>query len=85
MHDHPTASVITQQYSSATFISLRLHSLKEKFGLRLNIFFFSKIVRPELCKSESVCSVNRHFRAFSLSNHDNVRRKPQPLLAHHLP
>jgi hypothetical protein len=32
MHDHPTACVITQQYSSATFIALRLHSLKEKFG-----------------------------------------------------
>jgi hypothetical protein len=79
--------------------SLHLHlialaSLKEKLGslvffyfLYYIYFFFSSknLVRLELCKSESVCSFNRHFRAFSLSIHDNVRRRPQPLLAHHLP
>jgi hypothetical protein len=31
-HDGPTACVITQQRFSTTFISLRFHSHKEKFG-----------------------------------------------------
>ena len=30
-HERPTAYVIAQQYSSATLISLRFHSRKEKF------------------------------------------------------
>ena len=34
-HDRPTAIVIAQHYSSATFVLLRFHSLKEKFGTRL--------------------------------------------------
>jgi hypothetical protein len=33
-HDRTTARVIAQQYSSATFVSLRFHSVKEKFGAR---------------------------------------------------
>jgi hypothetical protein len=47
-HERPTAYVIAQQYSSATLISLRFHSCKEKF-LRfpkkkkiLSIFLVSK-------------------------------------------
>jgi hypothetical protein len=31
-HDRPAATVIAQQYSSATLASLRVHSRKEKFG-----------------------------------------------------
>jgi hypothetical protein len=31
-HDRPVACVIAQKYSSATFLSLRFHSGKEKFG-----------------------------------------------------
>jgi hypothetical protein len=31
-HDRPAACVIAQQYSSATFVSLRFHSRREKFG-----------------------------------------------------
>jgi hypothetical protein len=31
-HDRLTACVIAQQYSAATFVSLLLHSHKEKFG-----------------------------------------------------
>jgi hypothetical protein len=31
-HDSPAAIVITQQYSSATFISVHFHSRQEKFG-----------------------------------------------------
>jgi len=34
-HDCPAASVIAQQYSSATAISLRSHCSMEKFGARL--------------------------------------------------
>jgi hypothetical protein len=30
-HDRPGACVIAQQYSSATFVSLRFNSRKEKF------------------------------------------------------
>jgi hypothetical protein len=33
-HACPAASVIAQQYSSATAISLRSHCRKEKFGAR---------------------------------------------------
>jgi hypothetical protein len=35
-HDRPAACVIAQQYSSATFVSLRFISRKEKFGSCLN-------------------------------------------------
>jgi hypothetical protein len=39
-HDSPTTCFIAQQYSSATFVSLRFHSLKERIGvLYKNIFF----------------------------------------------
>jgi hypothetical protein len=34
LRDSPTACVIAQQYSSATFFSPRLHSRKETFGAR---------------------------------------------------
>jgi hypothetical protein len=46
MHAHPTACFITQQYSSSAFISLRLHSLKEKFSppLFLILYFFGTAV-----------------------------------------
>jgi len=33
-NDRPAACVIAQQYSSAKFVSLRLHSHMEKFGAR---------------------------------------------------
>jgi hypothetical protein len=32
MHGRPAACVIAQQYSSATFFSLRFHPRKEKFS-----------------------------------------------------
>jgi hypothetical protein len=32
--DRPVVWVIAQQYSSAAFVSLRLHSLKKKLGAR---------------------------------------------------
>jgi len=35
---HPAACVIAQQCSSATFVSLRFHSNKEKFGTRRKNF-----------------------------------------------
>jgi hypothetical protein len=34
-HDRPATCVIAQQFSSATLVSLRLLSRKEKFGTRL--------------------------------------------------
>jgi hypothetical protein len=34
-HDRYTACVIAQQYSSATFVPLRFHCHKEKFGAHL--------------------------------------------------
>ena len=36
-HDLPAACVITQQYSSTTFVSLHFHSPKEKFGALLDM------------------------------------------------
>lgn len=46
-HDHPTASVIAQQYSSVTLVSWPFHSRKEKFGIHfrtvsvsINFYFF---------------------------------------------
>jgi hypothetical protein len=51
-HDCPIACVIAQQYSSATFVSLRIHSRKEKFGARFKIvtilFLFLNIVGLKL-------------------------------------
>jgi hypothetical protein len=34
-HDRPAVYVIAQQYSSATFVSLRFHSRLQKFGALL--------------------------------------------------
>jgi hypothetical protein len=34
-HDYPAACVIAQQYSPATFLSLRFHFRNKKFGERL--------------------------------------------------
>jgi hypothetical protein len=34
-HDRPSACVTAQQHSSATFVSLRFPSRKEKFGVNL--------------------------------------------------
>jgi hypothetical protein len=63
---HLAACVFAQQYSSATFISLRFHSRKEKFSAHfkhiiISIFYFFEIVSLKLsdlklCKSESVCT-----------------------------
>jgi len=39
--DRPTTCVIAQQYSSATFVSLRFHSCKDKFDTRFkNVIIF---------------------------------------------
>ena len=38
-HDRPVACVITQQYSSATFVLLRFDSRAEKFGALLKMLF----------------------------------------------
>jgi hypothetical protein len=67
LHDHPDACVIAQQYSSATFVSLRFHSRKEKFGalyenVTISIFkLFLNFVSPKMCnfklrKTGSVCA-----------------------------
>ena len=58
-HYHPAACVIAQQYSSATFIPLRFHFLKEKFGVFKNcyVFHLSNWVRLRLHMSGSVCIV----------------------------
>ena len=37
LHEHPAACVIAQQYSSATFVSLRFQSRIHKFGARLKM------------------------------------------------
>jgi hypothetical protein len=39
-HDCPSTCVIAQQYSSLTFVSLRLISHKEHFGVRLKMLLF---------------------------------------------
>jgi hypothetical protein len=40
-HDHPATSVIAQQYSFTTFVSLHLYSCTEKFGAHLkNVVHF---------------------------------------------
>jgi hypothetical protein len=36
-HDGIAACVIAQQYSSVTFVSLRFHSRKEKFGVSVKL------------------------------------------------
>jgi hypothetical protein len=43
-HDRSAASVIAQQYSCATFASLRSRSRKEKFGRRLKKVLFKSFV-----------------------------------------
>jgi hypothetical protein len=48
VHDCPAACVIAQQYSFATFASLRFISLKGKFGAVLNSSFFPHY---QYCKS----------------------------------
>jgi hypothetical protein len=39
-HDRPITCVVTQQYSSLTYVSLTFHSRKEKLGARLECFSF---------------------------------------------
>jgi hypothetical protein len=39
--DRRAACVIAQQYSSATFVSMRFHSCKENFGSRLKKCYVS--------------------------------------------
>jgi len=36
-HDRTATCIIAQQYSSVTFASLRFHSRKEKFGVRVKL------------------------------------------------
>jgi hypothetical protein len=59
--DRPSASVITQQYSSATFIRLHFHSHKHKFGAIFNNFTFwgLKLHTKKMRKSDRVCIVVR--------------------------
>jgi Na+(H+)/acetate symporter ActP len=50
----PSVCVIAQQYTSATFISLRFHSRKVKFGARFknitisNFYFFKNMPKSEI-------------------------------------
>jgi hypothetical protein len=44
-----------------------------------------KSLKAGVLQVGSVCSLVRYFRNLSLTNHDDVRRLSQPLLAHHLP
>jgi hypothetical protein len=46
-HDRPAASVIAQQYSSATFVSLRSHSWKEMFGVHFRNFIAISLLRTK--------------------------------------
>ena len=39
-HDIPAACVIVQEYSSATFLSFRYHSRKEKCGAFQKYYYF---------------------------------------------
>jgi hypothetical protein len=39
-HDRPAACVIARQYSSAVFVSLHFHVLKDKSGARLEMLLF---------------------------------------------
>ena len=39
-HDRPAECIITQQYSSIKFVSLRFHYGKGKFSVRLKMQFF---------------------------------------------
>jgi hypothetical protein len=43
--DHLAACVIAQQYSPATFVSLRFHFRKEKFGARFKCVTMSFFTR----------------------------------------
>ena len=40
-HDCPPSGVITQQYSSPSFVSRRCQPLKETFGARFKIFYIN--------------------------------------------
>ena len=46
-HDRPAASVIAQQYSSATFVSLCYHSRKEIFGVH-----FKNVITVSLLRTK---------------------------------
>jgi hypothetical protein len=53
-HDRTATSVVVQQYSSATYVSLLFQSHKVKFGKRFKIShyfrfnFFKNWVKPEI-------------------------------------
>jgi hypothetical protein len=51
-------SGVARQYSSTTFVSLRFHSRKDKFGARFNSFYFDilKSASLKLRKWGSVCT-----------------------------
>ena len=55
---HPAACVISQQYSSATFVTLCVHFRKEKFGVfkKCYIFHLLNSVRLRLRTSGRVCT-----------------------------
>ena len=44
LHDGPVASVIAQQHSSATFVSLHFNSRKENFLARFKNYYFNVIL-----------------------------------------
>jgi hypothetical protein len=71
--DHPTTCAIDQQYSSVTFVKLRCHSRKVKFGaifknfnISIPLAFTSKfhmhILREGLC-----CKFGAFFKNFNNS------------------
>jgi len=59
-HDHLAVSIITQQYSAATFVSLRFHSYMERFGI---LIYFLTYLHKILCTLSYVknctCTMNK--------------------------
>jgi hypothetical protein len=66
LDDRPAACVIAQQYSSATFVSLRFQSRKEILAHLSNLYYFNillflkkvlnlRLLNLILCKSENMC------------------------------
>jgi hypothetical protein len=43
-HDRPASCVVAQQYSSTTFVSLRVHTPKEQFGTVFKYFIIIIII-----------------------------------------
>jgi hypothetical protein len=54
-HGRPVACVNVSQYSSSTFLSLRFHSRKEQFGVRLkNVISIFLIFKNCVCRGVSL-------------------------------